>query len=54
MKYVLTLIIGLALCACSGNDELPEIGADAGEQQIYDEAQGYLRSENYDLAVRSF
>ena len=54
MKYVLTLIIGLALCGCSSNDELPEIGADAGEQQIYDEAQGYLRSENYDLAVRSF
>ncbi|MCP4211289.1 MAG: outer membrane protein assembly factor BamD [Halieaceae bacterium] len=54
MKYVLTLIIGLALCGCSSNDELPEIAADAGEQQIYDEAQGYLRSENYDLAVRSF
>ena len=54
MKYVLTLIIGLALCGCSSNDELPEIGADAGEQQIYDDAQGYLRSENYDLAVRSF
>ena len=25
MKYVLTLIIGLALCGCSSNDELPEI-----------------------------
>jgi outer membrane protein assembly factor BamD len=54
MKYILILLVGLSLIGCSGNDELPGIDADAGEQQIYDEAQGYLRSDNYDLAVRSF
>jgi len=53
MKIVLTLLITLALLGCSGNDELPGLGADAGEQQIYEEAQRYLRSDNYDLAVRS-
>jgi len=54
MKYILLLLVGLSLIGCSGNDELPGIDADAGEQQIYQEAQGYLRSDNYDLAVRSF
>jgi len=29
------------------------MGADAGEQQMYQEAQRYLRSGNFDLAVRS-
>ena len=54
MKYILILLVGLSLIGCSGNDELSGIDADAGERQIYDEAQGYLRSDNYDLAVRSF
>jgi outer membrane protein assembly factor BamD len=57
MKYILTLFIALfitlGLPGCSSNDEIPGIGPDAGEQQIYDEAQRYLRNENYDLAVRS-
>ena len=54
MKYILILLVGLSLIGCSSNDELPGIDADAGERQIYDDAQGYLRSDNYDLAVRSF
>ncbi|HEY6130537.1 MAG TPA: outer membrane protein assembly factor BamD, partial [Halioglobus sp.] len=53
MKYVLILLLGLTLYGCSSNDELPEIAEDAGEQQIYDEAQRYLRGDNYDLAVKS-
>ena len=53
MRHILILLAALSLVACSGNDELPNIGADAGEQQIYDEAQRYLRNDNYDLAVRS-
>ena len=53
MKTLLTLFIALALLGCSSNDELPGLGPDAGEQQIYDEAQRYLRNENYDLAVRA-
>lgn len=54
MKYALILFFSIALIGCSSNDELPGIDANAGEQQIYDKAQGYLRSDNYDLAVRSF
>ncbi|MEZ5504244.1 MAG: outer membrane protein assembly factor BamD [Halioglobus sp.] len=53
MKYVLTLLLALALYGCSSNEELPDLGADAGEQQIYDEAENYLRGDNYDLAVKS-
>jgi outer membrane protein assembly factor BamD len=53
MKNILILLAALSLVACSSNDELPDIGADAGEQQIYEEAQRYLRNDNYDLAVRS-
>jgi outer membrane protein assembly factor BamD len=54
MKYILILLFSLTLYGCSSNDELPGIDADAGEQQIYDEAQRYLRGDNYDLAVKSF
>jgi outer membrane protein assembly factor BamD len=53
LKYALVLLLSLALLGCSGNDELPDIAADTGEQQIYEEAQRYLRNSNYDLAVRS-
>ncbi|MEZ5566756.1 MAG: outer membrane protein assembly factor BamD [Halioglobus sp.] len=53
MRTILILLLSLALTGCSGNDELPDIAADAGEQQMYQEAQRYLRSGNYDLAVRS-
>lgn len=41
------------LCACSGNDELPDIAADSGEQQIYAQAERYLDSRNFDLAIRA-
>jgi outer membrane protein assembly factor BamD len=54
MKYILTVVFSLVLFGCSNNEQLPDIAADAGEQQIYDDAQRYLRSDNYDLAVRSF
>ena len=53
LKYILVLILSLFLYGCSGNDEQPDIAADAGEQQMYEEAQRYLRGENFDLAVRS-
>ena len=53
LKYILVLIFSLFLYGCSGNDEQPDIAADAGEQQMYEEAQRYLRGENFDLAVRS-
>jgi outer membrane protein assembly factor BamD len=54
MKYVLILLFSLALYGCSSNDELPDIADDAGEQQIYEDAQRYLQGDNYDLAVKSY
>lgn len=53
LKYIPVILLSLLMVACSGNDELPELAADTGEQQMYEEAQRYLRSGNYDLAVRS-
>jgi len=53
LKYILVILLSLVMLGCSSNDELPEIAADTGEQQMYDEAQRYLRNDNFDLAVRS-
>ncbi len=53
LKLFSVALLALALAACSGNDELPDIAADSGEQQIYEESQRYLRQGNYDLAVSS-
>ena len=53
LKYLLVAPILLALIACSGNDELPDIAADTGEQQMYEESQRYLGNRNFNLAVRS-
>jgi outer membrane protein assembly factor BamD len=53
LKHILVILLSLAILACSNNDELPELAADTGEQQMYEEAQRYLGSANYDLAVRS-
>jgi outer membrane protein assembly factor BamD len=53
LKHILVILLSFAILACSNNDELPELAADTGEQQMYEEAQRYLKSDNYDLAVRS-
>ena len=53
LKYVSILLLSLVLLGCSSNDEQPDIAADAGEQQMYEEAQRYLRGQSYDLAVRA-
>ncbi len=53
LTYPLAAALLLMLAACSGNDELPDIAADAGEQQMYQEAQRHLNNRNYDLAVRT-
>jgi outer membrane protein assembly factor BamD len=53
LKYALVFLLSLIIIGCSGNDELPDIAADTGEQQIYEEAQRYLRNKNWNLAVRS-
>ncbi len=53
LRRVAALCLAVLLVACSGNDDMPDIAADSGEQQIYDQAQRYLNNRNYDLAVRS-
>ncbi|MFV8817845.1 outer membrane protein assembly factor BamD [Haliea sp. E17] len=53
MRHVLLLLLSLVLIACSSNDELPDIGADSGEQDIYEQAQKHLRSSNWDMAIRN-
>jgi outer membrane protein assembly factor BamD len=53
LKYLIVTPILLVLIACSGNDELPDMAADTGEQQMYEESQRYLGNNNFNLAVRS-
>lgn len=53
MKHIVIFLLSLTLIACSSNDEKPDIAADSGEEQMYAEAQRYLRNSNYDLAIKS-
>ena len=53
LKHIPIILLSLIILGCSNNDELPELAADTGEQQMYDDAQRYQRNETFDLAVRS-
>ena len=53
LKYILVFLLSLAITGCSSTEEGPDIAADTGEQQIYEQAQRYLRQSSWDLAVRS-
>jgi outer membrane protein assembly factor BamD len=53
LKYTLIFLLSLLVVACSSNDELPDLPADTGEQQMYEEAQRSLGNRNFDLAVRA-
>ena len=53
LKHVLILLLSLALCGCASNDDLPDLAPDTGEQDMYEDAQRYLRNNNYELAVES-
>lgn len=53
VKITVSLLLIALLFGCAGNDELDGMAADTGEQVMYDNAQRYLRSRNFDLAVRS-
>jgi outer membrane protein assembly factor BamD len=53
LKYALIFLLSLLVVACSGNDELPDLPADTGEQQMYEEAQRSLGNKNFDMAVRA-
>ena len=49
MSAMLCLLV--LFTGCAGKDK--EIASDTGEQQIYKEAQRYLNSKSYSLAVRT-
>ena len=53
LKYTLIFLLSLLVVACSSNDELPDLPADTGEQQMYEEVQRSLGNRNFDLAVRA-
>lgn len=53
LKYALIIFLSMLVYGCSGNDELPDISTDTGEQQMYEDAQRSLGNKNFDLAVRS-
>ena len=53
LKYALVFLLSLALAGCAGNDEQSDIASDTGEQQLYEQAQGHLRSSSFGLAVNS-
>jgi len=53
LRYIFILLLGLTLWGCSSNDELPDDIADTGEQQMYEQAQHYLRNGNYSDAVKA-
>lgn len=49
-RQLIVILFAVMLGACSSNDDEPSV--DSSEQQLYEDAQGHLRSRNFDLAVR--
>ncbi|MFT5483976.1 MAG: outer membrane protein assembly factor BamD, partial [Halieaceae bacterium] len=43
-KQIFVLLLAVFMVACSGNDDEPSV--DSSEQQLYEDAQRYLRSSN--------
>jgi outer membrane protein assembly factor BamD len=52
-RLLTTCCLALLITACASKDELPNLGPDAGERQMYNEAQRYLGNRNYQTAVRA-
>jgi len=50
---LLAAVLLAMLSGCSGDGDEADMLADSGEQQIYEQAQRYLNSRNFDLAIRS-
>ncbi len=48
-SLLLVALVGVGACAWFGDEDDP---IDDGEQQLYESAQRYLRSANYELAIR--
>ncbi len=52
VRIMMLLFVVNLLLGCAGKDK-GELPSDTGEQQIYKEAQRYLNSRNFNLAVRT-
>lgn len=52
LKITTALLLAVLLFGCASQDE-DELSADSGEQQMYENAQRYLRNKSFDLGVRS-
>jgi outer membrane protein assembly factor BamD len=53
MRLCLAVCLALAIAGCSGDGDEEDFIADSGEQQIYEQAQGFMDARNYDLAIRA-
>lgn len=52
-KIILALCLALTLAACSNTPDRGDQPAESSEKEIYDAAQRFLDSGNYDLAVKN-
>ena len=52
LASLMALVFVALLGGCASNDDL-ESDANAAERQIYSEAQKYLKSKNFDLAIKT-
>ena len=52
LASLMALVFVALLGGCANNDDL-ESDANAAERQIYSEAQKYLKSKNFDLAIKT-
>lgn len=53
LKIILALCLALTLAACSNTPDRGDQPAESSEKEIYDAAQRFLDSGNYDLAVKN-
>ena len=50
---LLVVLLGLSGCSLFGDDDELQVNANSGEQQMYRQAQRYIDSSNFDLAIRA-
>lgn len=51
LKHLIVILLTILIMACASNEEEEQV-ADHSEKRLYDDAQRYLNSRNYDQAVR--
>jgi outer membrane protein assembly factor BamD len=53
LRLLTSCCLVFLIAGCASKDELPTLGPDAAERQIYNEAQRYLGNRNYQFAVKA-